>query len=696
MNKIHFYKSACLLACITAFSACNEQDEFESSAWNGNLLEIEAGIADTRTIITGSSFQKGDNINLFVLDEGGNDYTTGSFNNQAQYDGTTWKIQTDVRLNASKTPYVFAVYPSISGERVDINVNIPINVEPDYYDGIAGQVDYLYANVLPLKNKVAQLKFNHALARVTLALNRANGDLENGIITKVRLQNAEKFEATTNMPLGRGTELSTKGNLSLQNGVVKVEEDPEAYIELNTSLELSSETQYIDLLVIPTANQGETNWGTDGIIGGGVELEMTIDGTLYRIDLGYPTWYAEQQYVYPITVNRKEQEAILQPTQGEFIDLGLPSGILWASCNIGAKEPEKYGQYYAWGETISKDEYTLATYKYYDETSSSFTKIGNDISGSDYDAARANLSEYCQIPTREEFDELRKSCTWTWMTYNGTRGYFVVGPNGNSIFLPAAGDAEFNQGRSGYYWTANTGSSEFFATCFRFENGLYLTMDEMLFHGLPIRSVYTPQTINETAKAIDLGLSVKWANCNIGADSPEKFGNYYAWGETDTKQTYSWNTYKWANGTETSLIKYCANSSYGIVDNYTTIQALDDVARIKWGGTWRMPTQKEIQELVEKCTWVWTEENGITGYRITGNNGNSIFLPAAGYYDGTELKNLGSVGYYQSNTLSKYRSYYVHYLHVANDCKAWTYWCNRSYGLPVRPVTDELLSGSEK
>lgn len=688
MNKIHFYRSACLLACITAFSACNEKDDFESTAWNDNLLEIEAGIADTRTIITGSSFQKGDNINLFVLDEGGNDYTTGSLNNQAQYDGTIWNMQTDVRLNTSKTPYVFAVYPSISGERVDINVNVPINTEPDSYDGISGQVDYLYANVLPLKNKVAQLRFNHALARVTLALTRANGDPENGIITKVRLQNAEKFEATTNIPLGRGSELSTKGSLSLQNGNIETEENPEACIELNTNLELSAETQYIELLVIPTANQGETNWSTDGIIGGGIELEITIDGTLYRIDLGYPTWHAEQQYVYPITVNRKEQEAILQPTQGEFIDLGLPSRILWASCNIGAKTPEKYGQYYAWGETISKEEYTLATYKYYNEESASFIEIGNDISGSDYDAAHINLSEYCQIPSREEFEELRKMCTWTWITYNGTRGYFVVGPNGNSIFLPAAGDAEFNQGRSGYYWTANAGSSEFFATCFRFENGLYLTMDEMLFHGLPIRSVYTSQPAYEAAEAIDLGLSVKWASCNVGADSPEKYGNYYAWGETDTKQNYSWNTYKWANKTETSLTKYCTNSSYGIVDNYTTIQALDDVARIKWGGNWRMPSQEECKELVEKCTWMWTEENGIAGYRISGNNGNSIFLPAAGYYDGTELKSLGSVGYYQSNTLSEYRSYYAHYLHGSKDSKAWTYWCNRSYGLPVRPVTE--------
>ena len=102
-------------------------------------------------------------------------------------------------------------------------------------------------------------------------------------------------------------------------------------------------------------------------------------------------------------------------------------------------------------------------------------------------------------------------------------------------------------------------------------------------------------------KAIDLGLSVKWASCNVGATAPEGYGDYYAWGETDTKSDYSWSTYIWCNGSGRTLTKYCTDSSYGNVDNKITLDSDDDVAHVEWGGSWRMPTLDEIKEAAKKA-----------------------------------------------------------------------------------------------
>ena len=130
-------------------------------------------------------------------------------------------------------------------------------------------------------------------------------------------------------------------------------------------------------------------------------------------------------------------------------------------------------------------------------------------------------------------------------------------------------------------------------------------------------------------RAVDLGLSVKWASCNVGASSPEECGGYYSWGEIEEKSDYSKNTYKWVNnGDWNNFVKYCTDSSYGTVDNKTILELEDDVAHVKWGGTWRMPTFAEFQELQDNCIWEWTSINGTNGYKVIANNGNFIFLPA--------------------------------------------------------------------
>ena len=153
---------------------------------------------------------------------------------------------------------------------------------------------------------------------------------------------------------------------------------------------------------------------------------------------------------------------------------------------------------------------------------------------------------------------------------------------------------------------------------------------------------------------VDLGLSVKWATCNVGANTPEGYGDYFAWGETEPKDYYDRSTYKYCNGSSTSLTKYCTNSSYGTVDNKTTLEAADDAARANWGGSWRMPTDAELTELREQCTWTWTTQNGVSGYKVTSRiNGQYIFLPATGCCSFESIVEVGKQGHYWSSSLDE-------------------------------------------
>jgi hypothetical protein len=186
---------------------------------------------------------------------------------------------------------------------------------------------------------------------------------------------------------------------------------------------------------------------------------------------------------------------------------------------------------------------------------------------------------------------------------------------------------------------------------------------------------------------VDLGLSVKWATCNVGASTPEGYGYYFAWGETQTKSTYNFWGYKWFNGGDyKSQTKYCTRSDYGFVDNRTQLEMRDDAARVNWGGNWRMPTDAELTELHNNCIWTWTTQNGVNGYKVTSkSNGNSIFLPAAGCYRGSSLQFVCEVGEYWSSSLDTGRPNMAYELYFTSD-KADTQFRDRSYGRSVRPV----------
>ena len=531
----------------------------------------------------------------------------------------------------------------------------------------------------------------------------------------------------------------------------------------------------------------------------------------------------------------------------EWVDLGL--SVKWATCNVGASSPSDYGNYYAWGETRTKSEYTE------DNCSTNGVNLG-DISGDvRYDAARANWGGTWRLPTQAEMQELIDKCTWTWTSQGGHNGYRVTGPNGNSIFLPAAGfryGSSLNcAGGSGYYWSSTPLESAAGGTyCLYFGSSGHdldwlnrycgqsvrpvsgdgvgkastdtiggqrkgdfnrkgghgggagnsgngwggnggdvrgredksvgegrsssspnpsrakvkailiaacvivgLVAGFFLLRGLmsggdvkdgqiaalqrelqvkdSIAAVKREQRIKdslafvqrrqyikdsvaaakraeqeaaakeeaarkaaeekarqeaarkaaEVARSttgtinghqwVDLGLSVKWATCNVGASSPSDYGNYYAWGETRMKSEYTEDN----------------SSTYGINIGDISGGSRYDAARANWGGTWRLPTKVEMQELIDKCTWTWTSQGGHNGYRVTGPNGSSIFLPAAGFRYGSSLNLAGDYGGFWSSTPyeSDARNAYSLYFNSSGHDLGWY---NRYYGRSVRPVSD--------
>ena len=405
-------------------------------------------------------------------------------------------------------------------------------------------------------------------------------------------------------------------------------------------------------------------------------------------------------------VDEKHSFTTKQTSTHEYVDLGLPSGIKWADRNIGANKPEDYGDYFAWGETEPKEMYDQNTYKWYSSVSSKLTKYCTNSSYGNVDnktvleasddAATANWGGQWRMPTKEERDELYEYCDWEEVERsNGVVGYQITSKiNGNSIFLPLAGckDGDWVNSYYGFYWTSSLHLDDNWnAYDVNFQLGGSIIMnDDSRFNGRSVRPVYGPRTEAVTTENghayVDLGLSVKWATMNVGASKAEDYGDYFAWGEIAPKEEYSWSTYTYCNGSSSSLTKYNNNSSFGVVDNKTQLELSDDAARANWGGKWRMPTDAELTELREQCTWTWTTENGINGYEVTSRiNGKSIFLPAAGKLIGSSINNAGNIGSYFSSSFSTGRSgcAWGMSFDFSNVNKSSGY---RYYGQSVRPV----------
>ena len=445
-----------------------------------------------------------------------------------------------------------------------------------------------------------------------------------------------------------------------------------------------------------------------------------------------------------------------------YVDLGLSSGTLWATCNVGAESPEEYGDYFAWGETSPKLDYSWETYKYGDDdeqltkycTKNSYGKDGfvddKAMLDADDDAATVNWGYDWRMPTVDEIEELYSECSSTWTSQNGKIGRLFTGPNGNTLFLPAAGyfvkTSLSNVGYGGscwssmlavggpwsayyYYWDSTEKTvirnsrvcgrpvRPVVATFNPSPAYLMLDISERTFWGsggsfsvqvvankewtvtcdqpwvaLSVASGSGPGSFsvqvaaNESGSAdhaviavttvtgnatktvsvsraanrlpngtlsnhdyVDLGLpsGTLWATCNVGAEKPEEYGDYFAWGETSPKDSYTQNNLRYYDVNTSSFTKYNDEDEGVILD------ADDDAATVNWGNYWRMPTAAEIQELAENCTVQGIVSDDVKICVFTGPNGNSIFIPLAGFRGGAELYADGDGGAVWSCSLNE-------------------------------------------
>lgn len=341
----------------------------------------------------------------------------------------------------------------------------------------------------------------------------------------------------------------------------------------------------------------------------------------------------------------------------EYVDLGLPSGNLWAKCNLGASAPEAYGDYYAWGEVEPKQEYTKSNHKWYKEgaPSQGFTKYNNEdgkltLEDED-DAVIQKLGNGWRTPTLADFRELtnQKYTTIEKTMLNGVAGYQITSKKNKkkSIFIPFAGF------KNDEPQTREISSSEEVAICmtnqrridyqvfncwsFAFEQDRIRRYGKRRPDGISIRPVKGPG-VPVPNNCVDLGLAsgLLWAKCNIGTTEPTQPGNYYCWGELSTKKEYYSTNYKHY---KTGKYEIKGVLKYNEEDGKTVLELEDDVARANLGVGYRIPTKADWEELLEDCKWEAftvtvpldpSQKKSIARWKVTGPNGNSIVLPMTG------------------------------------------------------------------
>ena len=620
--------------------------------------------------------------------------TAGAGTQSANFDGGGWAV---------KSSSSYAAYFPFSMD----NYGQPYTALPFSYEGQMlasngstadmGDYDYMVAKASAPSDGNISFQFDHINSFLWLQLTSP----VNAQFTGLTLSADEEVfasEATIDIATGVITPTVTSTSMTLAMRAISVEADGR--------LDAWMVVAPVDLL-------GKTLTAT----------LTTTDGDVYEADIAGKTLATGRAYILSGTLAYAGTEG--DEEGRSYVDLGLTSGTLWATCNVGADKPEGYGDLFAWGETESKNSYSYdwAHYTWCQGSNTTFTKYCNSERNGivdnrttlDFadDAAFTHWGSNWRMPTQTEMDELKTECTWTWTTQHGVNGYRVTGPNGKSIFLPAAGMCFGDMGMGdigtgGAYWTSSLFIYSISDLGYDVSSFLWFTMDNGIltidfctkYAGCSVRPVY-----DETPKhdCVDLGLTsgTRWATCNVGADTPEGYGDFYAWGETWPKDNFTWSNYDWCNGTETSLTKYNDLSGMGTVDNKYTLDAEDDVASVQWGSQWRMPTKDEFDELTDECTWMWTTQNGVNGSVVTGPNGQSIFLPAVGMSENGEVGLVGSAGFYWTSTLFELINYStssssawcidiaLDNKNVRPNCGIVTGALHRYCGVAVRPVRAE-------
>lgn len=480
------------------------------------------------------------------------------------------------------------------------------------------------------------------------------------------------------------------------------------------------------------------------------------DGTVTKFDV---------ESVNEVTFDEQTEgvAASVSGTHGlySYVDLGLPTGTLWATCNVGALVPNQYGQLFKWGETnIAEDN---RSHKYID-ADGNYTKYclyeeygtvdGKSVLDRCDDAAVANMGGAWRMPTNNEVIELLDGCSWLWTdNYNNTGVAGVMGTslqNKATIFFPCE-DGEYLQVWSSSVRNYNTSKNMSGIFFFNRKSQSYDPVVTARNNSNHVRAVYDPKAEaaaaeeaqnalndakkeneelkNDLAKAqkeaedaqkeivtlnekledcsgssvydlikyngydhVDLGLPSGnvWSTANLGAESESTYGDYYAWGELESKPNADACTrknYRFYDNTEGYYTKY------GEYDGKTSLQLADDAIHAQMGGSWKMPSTDDFQELIDECTWEWINTEERVGALATGPNGNTIFFPAAGHWAsgvGTNLY-IGAFGYYWTKDLAYGSEMIVSVLRIGTDLnygkkKPFIQQEERYHGLNIRAV----------
>ena len=541
-----FFTKATALLSLFAVAACSEDALVENVPVAGTTVkEISITGKDfdfesaTRSSVSitesGADFIWSENDTVGIFPNTGSQaefaMSQGAGTHTATFTGGGWAL---------KSSATYAAYYPYNFYNRDLK-KIPVSYEGQTQNGNAstahiGAYDFMAASVSTPENGAVSFDMQHLGCLVQLTVDLDEAATINEVSIKYGEENSGEF--------------ITKGYIDLSSETpaiqASLQEDKSNTISIaleNLSVTVE-ETATVYFMMAPINLEGKTIDVTVAMDGGDTKTYQTAG----------KNYIAGKAYAISVTDNAEKPAYTM-------VDLGLPSGTLWADRNVGADSPEDYGDYFAWGETEPKETYNLITYKWCQGSETTMTKYCIDsnygtvdnktVLDLEDDAAFVNMGTDWRMPTEDEMNELFNWCSWTWTTQNGTNGYIVTGPNDNSIFLPAAGcRAGSNKDHAdlkGHYWSASLGEggSDHTIGAF-FESNNRIMILQFRESGFPVRAVAAvkKEPIPEANK-VDLGLpsGTLWADRNVGADSPEAYGDYFAWGETTTKSTYDWSTY---------------------------------------------------------------------------------------------------------------------------------------------------------
>lgn len=671
-NSMKKYSILGIIAAAAVLGSCSNDDTVvnENGMLKGINVTIEAAdfaaltrssyvVDPSRGFV--SSWSEGDIIGIYPLggDQVAFPISEGEGSSTARFDGGSWALRSNVKYSA--------YYPFAKSNYMVAETAIPVNYigqAQSGNDNTAGLAAYDYlaaAATQPNSNGTVDLSMKHlgSFVRFQLTMPKA--------ATLVKANVASD-----------GTPFVTTGTVDLSTATpVIMSTTTAASYDIALSNITCEEGEVVKLYTM----MAPANFSSS-------KFTITLtdsESKTYIYECTGGNQLASKSYNYTITETSGGTGATIEDagwaSGHEWVDLGLPSKLKWATCNIGANSPEAYGDYFAWGEVATKQNYTQATYSFYNGDAYNFpTSL---LKGNNYDAATATWQGEWRMPTADEFQELVNFCTWTETTKNGVNGYNVQSlSNGNSIFLPKAGVQKPSNGSSTssgymvgtllYYWTATLSkNSKPIAASQGWTNILVDDWTDA-YMGYPIRSVCGESNKSTNITPVDLGLSVKWGSMNVGASTYGDRGGMYAWGETETKQTYSWATYKWTTDNGSTFTKY---------DGEYDLESADDVATVKLGVRWSMPTALQAQELLDNTESVEIKYYGISGLllksKVPGYVGKYIFLPNL---------STGGFGYWTKSTNMTYGGGKTHSSYIAKPMSLLIHPYSKCSGLPVRPV----------